>query len=204
MSQSQPIKASPPAFDFTFPPPLGAWDMPARAYLAHHGLSWDGLATGALVFDSQNRILLLQRAAHDSMPNLWEMPGGAVDDDDASLLHGCARELWEESGLVAQRITRVVTEGEHQQPGSYFTNRTGERFFCRFAFEVDVREGGEVRLDPMEHQDFVWATEDEVREQRVGEKEIPLTNGQTMNLVTEGFRLHRLDTATGSALEAAE
>jgi 8-oxo-dGTP pyrophosphatase MutT (NUDIX family) len=29
------------------------------------------------------------------MPNKWELPGGAVDDDDPTILHAAARELAE-------------------------------------------------------------------------------------------------------------
>ncbi|KAF6831085.1 nudix domain protein [Colletotrichum musicola] len=141
----------------------------------------------ALASSGGRRILLLQRAAHDSMPNLWETPGGSADDDDASLLIACARELWEEAGLEAVEIVRVVSEGEGKEPGSVFTNRTGTVVFCRFAFEVRVRPG-EVKIDPEEHQDFVWATEEEVKAGRVGGKEIPVTNGQMLRLILDGFR----------------
>jgi hypothetical protein len=54
----------------------------------------DGVCTGVVVFDRQDRILLLQRASHDSMPNRWEIPGGGVDAEDETILHGAVRELW--------------------------------------------------------------------------------------------------------------
>ncbi|KAF9877981.1 hypothetical protein CkaCkLH20_04557 [Colletotrichum karsti] len=180
-------KPSPPTFTLTHPPSLEPYNLPAKAWLAANDKHWDGLATGALVFDARDRILLLQRAAHDSMPNLWETPGGAADAEDASLLIACARELWEEAGLEAVEVVRVVSEGEGREPGSVFTNRTGTVVFCRFAFEVRVRGAEEktgeemgVRIDPEEHQDYVWASEEEVRAQRVGGKETPVTNGQMM------------------------
>ncbi len=94
-------------------------------------------------------MLLIQRAAHDSMPNRWEVPGGAVDDDDPSILHGAARELWEEAGLKAVRFTHIVTTEKRagEVPGFIFTNRHGTRFFCRFTFAVEVEsyEAGEAR-----------------------------------------------------------
>lgn len=185
----------PPAFNLTYPPSLEPYNVPARTWLETNSKSWDGLATGALVFDARNRILLLQRAAHDSMPNLWETPGGAVDDDDASLLVACARELWEEAGLEAAEVVRPVNEGPGRDPWSVFTNRTGTRLFARLAFEVRVGGTGggepEVRTDPEEHQDHVWASEEEVRAQLVGEKKIPITNGQMARLILEGFRRRR-------------
>lgn len=183
--------SSPPPFNFTFSESVAGWNVTAPNWLTTNNKTWDGLAAGAMVFDAQDRLLLVQRAAHDSMPNRWENPGGAVDREDPSVLYGCARELWEESGLVAKRINHIVTEGEGIPAGSVFTNRTGRRIFCKFSFEVEVEEG-EVRLDPQEHQDYVWVTEEEARSQRVGEREILLTGQQMMRLVMEAFRLRKL------------
>ncbi|KAK1727536.1 hypothetical protein CaCOL14_004899 [Colletotrichum acutatum] len=197
---AQPRPPPPPVFNLTYPPSLEPYNVPATTWLTTNSKSWDGLATGALVFSpSTNKILLLQRAAHDSMPLRWETPGGAADPEDASLFAACARELWEEAGLEAEGIMRVVSEGEGREPGSVFTNRTGTRVFCRFAFEVTVKGDGDgwkgveerVRIDPEEHCDFVWASEEEVRRERVGEREIPITNGQMARLILDGFRRRR-------------
>ena len=183
--------SNPPTFNFTFDPSVASWDMPSKTYLTTNAKTWHALAAGAMVFDAHDRLLLIQRAPHDSMPNRWENPGGAVDTTDASILHGCARELWEEAGLVATRINHVVTEGAELAPGTVFTDRTGKRFYCKFSFEVDVQEG-EVRLDPNEHQDFLWVTEEEAKAEKVGEREIPLTTAQMRRLVAEAFRLRKL------------
>ncbi|KAL0931416.1 nudix domain protein [Colletotrichum truncatum] len=195
-SQAQP-PPPPPAFTLTFPPSLESYNRTARAWLTENSKHWDGIVTGALVFDSQNRVLLLQRAAHDSMPNLWETPGGATDDEDASLFVACARELWEEAGLEAVEIVRAVTEGPDRPAGSVFTNRNGTRIYSRFSFEVKVKNENEVRIDPAEHQDYVWATEEEVKAQRVGDKPIPITIGQMTRIILEGFRLRREEAVEG-------
>lgn len=175
---------------FTFDPSVSEWNVPGAQWLKDNHKTWDGCASGALVFDALDRILLVQRASHDSMPNLWEVPGGAVDPEDPSVLHACARELWEEAGLTVTHIKGVVPDGFGGKPGAVFTNRTGKVFYCKFSFEVDVLEGQEVRLDPNEHQDFVWATAEEVRERKVGEREIPLAGAITGKLLEEGLRLH--------------
>lgn len=186
-------RGPPPPFTVTFPPVLSPYNKPAAQWLLDNDKHFDGLATGAHVYDSQGRVLLVQRAAHDSMPNKWETPGGAADAEDATLFEAAARELWEETGLRGRRVVGVVTEGEGRGAGSVFTNRTGRRIFCRFAFEVEVEgEGDGVSVDPGEHQDWVWATEGEVREGRVGGREIVVTNGQMMRLILEGFRLRRV------------
>ncbi|KAM0247507.1 hypothetical protein ACHAQJ_009813 [Trichoderma viride] len=183
-----------PITDFAFDESLIEWTVPKAEWLKIHGKHFNGVGTAAFVFDAQNRVLLVQRAAHDSMPNLWEAPGGAVDTEDASILHGCARELKEEVGLVARRMKRLVTEGEGRERWSVFTNRTGVLVICGFGFEVEVEDGGEVVLDENEHQAWVWAGEDEVMAEVMGDgRKIPLTGVMMRNKLMEAFRLRRGD-----------
>jgi len=170
---------------------LAQWTVPAKEWLSTHDKHWDGIASFNLVFNDRNQVLIVQRASHDSMPNLWEAPGGAVDAEDVSILHGAARELREEASLVARRFNHSVSEGPGLPPGQVFTNRTGTRVYCRFAFDVDVVDVNAVKLDPHEHQDFAWATEEEIREQKMGERPIPSTHEGTRKLFLEGFRLRR-------------
>lgn len=186
MAQNQNL----PKFNFTFDDSVAEWNVCHRTWLATNEKSWDCLATGALVFDSSNRILLLQRAPDDSMPNKWEIPGGACDDEDPSVLYGCARELWEEAGLEARHIQAVMPDNEGGKPGSVFTNRTGKRFYCKFSFEVEVGEA-EVKLDSKEHQDYCWATEADVELQMIGTKSVPLTGPMMLRTVRNGFRMRR-------------
>lgn len=189
MAQEAPAKPSPPPFNFTTPPALDEWKLSMKDWLVAKDRHFDGLHASALVYDSRGRTLLLQRAPHDSMPNRWESAGGAVDPEDESILHACARELWEEARLVARRIVRVVPESGE---GSPFANRTGRRIFYRFTFEVEVEDDTIVRTDPQEHTNWLWATEDEVRaEKREDGTEIPLTASITKGILLEGFRARK-------------
>lgn len=164
------------------------------------------LGTGAIVFDrplpapaisrpasSGPRVLLVQRAPHDSMPLKWEVPGGGCDDEDFSVLAACARELWEETGLRATGAGPLVPcprypDGEDEAGtdhgaevdgragelgGQFFRSRSG-KLVCKFQFVMQVDMGGEeegekvmVKLDPNEHFAYTWATEDEVRRKEV-------------------------------------
>ncbi|KAK7967283.1 NUDIX domain-containing protein [Apiospora aurea] len=172
------------------------------AYLAANA-GFKGLGTGALVFFSPDaetssnssgqgdeeataeRILLVQRAAHDSMPLRWE---------DETILHAVARELREESGLRAAHIGPQVGE-----PMAFFTRR-GRRML-KLSFLVDVEAGADgqggkksppvVKLDPEEHAAFFWATEEECRRHRVGETDIEFTHISQEQTILEGFRLRR-------------
>ncbi|KAL6859555.1 NUDIX hydrolase domain-like protein [Trichoderma novae-zelandiae] len=187
-----------PVPDFAFDESLVEFTVPKADWLRIHDKAFDGVLTSAFIFDDQGRVLLVQRAAHDSMPNLWETPGGAVDAGDASILAGCAREVWEEVGLVARRMKRLVTEGPGRERWSVFTNRDGTKVICGFGFEVEVEveaeaEGGrrEVVLDGNEHQAFVWAAEEDVRRGVVGGRRIALTGLMMRNKLLEAFRLRR-------------
>lgn len=204
---SEPLRPGPPptsASPLQFPPSLSPFDVPARDYLARCGAQWDGLAVGALIFSTpslQDRVLLIQRDKSDSLPEKWEIPSGVVSNDpskDATVLQAVVRELWEETGLLARELKRVANApGEH---GFVFSNSTKTKVFCRFVFEASAEEdesgGMQIRLNPAEHQDFVWATEEQVREGVVerdggGKEKIELTSGHLQSLILEAFRLRR-------------
>ncbi|KAL7946958.1 NUDIX hydrolase domain-like protein [Trichoderma barbatum] len=176
--------------EFAFDESLIEWTVSKADWLRIHEKGFDGVATSAFIFDAQGRVLLVQRAAHDSMPNLWEAPGGAVDAGDMSILAGCAREVKEEAGLVARRMRRLVTEGEGREQWTVFTNWNGTRVFCGFGFEVEVEEG-EVVLDEEEHQAFVWAGEEDVKRGVVEGRRIALSSLIMRNRLMEAFRLRR-------------
>ncbi|OTB05565.1 hypothetical protein M426DRAFT_10608 [Hypoxylon sp. CI-4A] len=173
---------------FTFHPSVSPFAVSSQLYLADHSNEkFNYIATGALVFDtscSPPRILLIQRSAHDSMPNRWEVPGGGCDDEDETILHAVARELWEEAGLKATRIDASIGDPH------FFTSRSGKKI-CKFNFIVLVDSDSEdwlkVKLDPEEHQSFVWATEDEVKARRVGDIELKFTTEETERTVIDAF-----------------
>lgn len=194
---------------FTFHPSVSHLNIPARTFLdANPG--FDGLASGSLVFtrappspppppgpsnpgsaglatERQDRLLIIQRAAQDSMPSRWEVPGGAVDADDASILAGLARELREETGL------RLVRAGELVGEGLVFFTRRNLRI-CKFSFEVEVEGGGDevpAVVLSHEHQRFLWVTEEECRARRKGDLDIKFTHEGQERTIFEGFRMRR-------------
>ncbi|WPB06758.1 uncharacterized protein RHO25_011418 [Cercospora beticola] len=120
------------------------------------------------------------------MPNRWEIPGGACDDDDESILHGAARELLEEAGLKATHIGPQVGEGE------FFTSRSGKNI-CKFMFFVEVELDDDeghlpaVKLDPKEHQQYVWATRQEVEASCSGSTLLQFTTSDLEKAVLESF-----------------
>ncbi|KAM3499753.1 hypothetical protein MY10362_007015 [Beauveria mimosiformis] len=148
---------------FRYHPSVADFAVPKKEYLAAHANGAFGyIATSAIVVDRfaspGPRVLLLQRAAGDSDPDLWEPAGGACEDDDASILGAAARELREEAGLEASFIF-----GQVEKPHFYLVDDDTKKV-CQFNFLVLLKEDGEsaVKLDPDEHQRFVWATKAEV------------------------------------------
>jgi 8-oxo-dGTP pyrophosphatase MutT (NUDIX family) len=174
---------------FEYNPSVAEFAVSKHVFLERHkDAPYALIATSALVVYqrgiSSPRILLLQRAASDSHPNKWEPPGGAVDDDDATILHAVARELVEETGLRAAWIGGPVGESQ------LFKRSNGDTV-CRFSFAVHVdaeREGGLfVQLDSNEHQSFVWATEDEVSAGKAGDVELNFVPGEVRQTVLLAF-----------------
>ncbi|KAH6612327.1 NUDIX hydrolase domain-like protein [Chaetomium sp. MPI-SDFR-AT-0129] len=202
---------------FTTTPAVADLNIPIRSFLSTH-TQFVGAAIGALVYSratGTDRVLLIQRAAHDSMPLQWEIPGGAADGkDDFTLMHAAVRELWEEAGLKAKRVLRQVS-GIHP----LITRRKNLVGKVTFEVEVEVEEGGEkklpkVTLDPNEHARFLWATEEECAADQVkvlgvdGEEvvdaevvKIRYTAKEQKMAILDGFKLRREDLLRDEAKE---
>lgn len=178
---------------------LKEWQIPARDWLDLYRQEKDetkqridGLCTGSAVFNEVGRILLVQRADHDSSPGFWEVPGGAVDEDDVTILHGAARELREETGLIARKINHVVISDHEKKPYglTIFPNRHRTKWFGRVIFEVEVQSYSEVKLDPNEHQNFVWASENEIKDGKIIESTVQKIYPSMQKDVLSAFQLH--------------
>lgn len=173
------MDASPPPKDFSFHPSLVKFNVPYKHLLAtiNSTLSTplDGIATGAIIFktyhdESQPRILLVQRSSTDSMPNKWEIPGGAVDPGE-TILAGVAREVLEETGLSVKAVVGLLEHDDEQKvDGGYVFHTRRGRKIIKFTLVVEVEDASTVRLDPEEHQDCVWATEEECRAKRAARR----------------------------------
>lgn len=130
------------------------------------------------------KVLLLQRSLSDSFGGYWEGPGGGLDPaTDRTVLEGAAREVLEESGLHVSRFVDLVAVEEWAR-----MKLDRLHVVAKFTFLVEVHEAGTstgdatkgigevsgeaiqkrwedgVKLAEREHQDYAWATEDEVRE----------------------------------------
>ncbi len=186
---NSPIVAAHPEFKLDHDPSVADFTVSTSSYLkAHPNAPFNYIATSSLVVDtraaSQPRILLVQRAVNDSNPNRWEPPGGACDDEDPSIIYAAARELWEETGLVANNVSGLIGDPY------LFTTSRGKKV-CRFNFAVRLNtDDGNmpaVKLDPNEHQNFVWATEEEVKARKVDDTELVFTRDEVEHIVLLAF-----------------
>ncbi|KAK0663003.1 putative nudix hydrolase [Cercophora samala] len=187
-----PPPPPPSGFTFTFSPSLSDFNVTVGDLLQvrqPHVPLLRHLATGALVFSHDDHILLIQRAPDDSMPLKWEIPGGACDLEDETILHGLARELWEESGLLMTRAVELVSR-------DVFLTRGGNTVE-KMSFEAEVQvpstsERPVVTLDPQEHVRSLWATEEECRAGKVsvGDEEVNIdfTTENQKRVILDGFK----------------
>lgn len=110
-----------------------------------------------------------------------------MDDTDVSILEAAARELKEEAGLDATRIVRKVTQF------TFVDDRPGRptKTWLKLIFEIEVQNTDNVVLDPIEHQHFLWASEEEVTKDLVGETALAYVSPPNKAVKMEAFRLQR-------------
>jgi len=129
---------------------------------------------------------------------MWEIPGGSAEMHEPNLIASAARELYEESGLRANAVTAIVgmyTWTDLNDDGSIMLRRNGkESKWRKTSFLVEV-EGGDaaeppaVTLDPNEHQAYVWATREEVQDDRIGDVKLNWTSENQKEDVLRSFQI---------------
>lgn len=121
-----------------------------------HKATSDGmthLSTGvAVLFDK--KILLVRRAASDSLPGNYEIPGGGVDEGE-TVLEGAVREVKEETGLIVSKVIATFEGFDYSNSKKPKVRQTN--------YLVEVHPG-EVKLNPAEHDQFVWVNIDNLDE----------------------------------------
>ncbi|KAH8678197.1 NUDIX hydrolase domain-like protein [Xylariales sp. PMI_506] len=194
---------------FTIAERLALFAIPPSVYLAQHRPGIDTLVVGAVVAH-EGRVLLIQRARDDYGGLCWEIPGGGCDHDDPTVLAAASRELLEETGLTATGV-RALVDDRHwwrDPPGP------GGAAYAKVTFLFDVggsatgaeassgvRRGShsgsqhlpppKVTLDPKEHEDFVWATEEDVRRGRSGTRDFTWISETSRQTVLKAFAMLR-------------
>jgi 8-oxo-dGTP diphosphatase len=97
-------------------------------------------AAGALFFDDEGRILLLQPTYKPG----WEIPGGYIEVGETPT-QACAREVNEELGLTVEPGRILVVD---------WAPHVGEGDKVLFVFDGGVLDPAAIRLDPAEIAGF--------------------------------------------------
>ncbi len=108
------------------------------------------LVNRSVIINSKGKILLIQRAKNDrNNANLWELPGGKLDEGQ-DISHALEREVLEETGLLINPVSRsAYFESLVISSGPYI----GLPYIVIIG--ISLLEEGKVKLSE-EHQDFVW------------------------------------------------
>ncbi len=110
-------------------------------------------AARAVIFDDQNRILLIRRGDNKQ----WALPAGGMEPGE-SVTECMAREVWEETGLTVESATAFAIYSEPR-----FTAPTRpDAQLLTVAYRVDEWKG-ELQQTTDETDDARWFTVDELR-----------------------------------------
>jgi 8-oxo-dGTP diphosphatase len=88
------------------------------------------LTVARAIVESDGKILVVRRASWDTMPGMWELPGGKVDRGER-VQKALARELEEETGLMladARRVSQremISPRGRRVREHVYVTSAIG-------------------------------------------------------------------------------
>ncbi|KAK7421849.1 hypothetical protein QQZ08_009794 [Neonectria magnoliae] len=203
-----------PPTSYTVSPALHRYSSVPPAALLAADPDIDHLIAGAVVTNPHGLVLLLRRAATDSWPLRWEVPGGCVDAADASLVAAAVRELWEETGLRATAVTRAVRlldEDEDGDGDGEVKSDSGEgeadlrvkddlclfretgSVWAKLTAWVDVESCDAVVVRDDEHAEWAWVSEEEARRRRFADgRELDFVSEGVRRTVLEGFRLWKL------------
>jgi len=119
---------------------------------------------GIVVCLNKNReFLIIRRSDIDKRAGQWTMPGGHVDDEDGSIEKGVLRELEEETNLKCSEADLIYL-GEPRFNKHYYMTQ-------KWTGNVNVDKPNP-HTGEVEHDDWKWATIEEIKE--IENTEIPI------------------------------
>lgn len=112
--------------------------------------------TKALVVNDRGEVLLLRRSKTAPRRALqWDLPGGIMDEGDASYAAACVRELAEETGIRVTLSALTLVRAE----SAMATDDSGMALTWLY-FVVHMPKNTDVTLS-FEHDKFQWLNLDE-------------------------------------------
>lgn len=101
------------------------------------------------------QLLVVKRAEDEEVfPNNWELPGGHLEPNETVRETVC-RETMEETGLDVETVI-----GEFEQ--LLWTSKSSGKMNVQYNYAVTVAQPMEIRVNPEEHSEFMWANEDQI------------------------------------------
>ena len=88
-------------------PPFAAWSRKKIRALPESIAAGTVITASALIRQDENILLVYQQRKVDPYPT-WVVPGGRLEDGE-SLAHGLVREVREETGLIIDRVGKLVS-----------------------------------------------------------------------------------------------
>jgi 8-oxo-dGTP pyrophosphatase MutT (NUDIX family) len=131
-----------------------------KQFLAESELKTVGIV---VCLNDKQQFLIIRRSNIDDRAGQWTTPGGHIDEKDSSIEAGAIRELYEETNLKCS-TSDLTYLGEPKDKKYYFltTQWTGE---------VNVDKPNP-KTDEIEHDDWRWATINEIKD--IDNSEIPI------------------------------
>jgi len=132
-----------------------------------------GVAIPSISATKPLQILLVQRAAHEKVyPGFYELPGGHVEDSDKTILDAAVREAVEETGLILSNIVGEISPLEYSvekilatAEGAVPTAIVRSTIQLNFVAQIvpfGSTNAFEVKLNPVEHQNYAWVSKEEL------------------------------------------
>lgn len=174
-----------PCRSYRIQPPIEDYEIPTKSYIAQSDGIF-GIVSAAIIIHN-DRVLLVQRASADDCPNVWEVPGGGAHDNE-TIVQCAIRELQEETGLDALEVTSMI--GEFKWVDKLENKDSQQRKWKIFMFLVTVDSSDlhlKIKLDPAEHQAYLWATAAEVEEGVCGNTRLEWISINQKNAILASF-----------------
>ncbi len=106
-----------------------------------------------LVIKKKNTVLMLKRAKNDHFPDLYELPGGSLNENE-DIFTGAKRELYEETGFLIQDFISQLKNIDF--------NSISNQKKCRQYTFIVLPIGKDIILNPNEHSEYKWVSSAEL------------------------------------------
>ncbi|KAL9611161.1 MAG: hypothetical protein Q9167_004183 [Letrouitia subvulpina] len=143
-----------------------------QTFLQDNGETYDKLVVGAVIPklgpEGDWQILLLKRAAHEQFyPNVFEIPGGKVEDSDSTILDAVKREVREETGTEVEQVIGAIESFnysvEKKAPAADGTETTVDSMSLQLNFICAVTHH-DVKVNLEEHSEARFVSKSQIKE----------------------------------------